>query len=294
MSRRSRQAAFSLFSFQDIVTSVTAILILIVLILSLEMLDRTVAAAAANSGATRSGLIETVESLQELLLKLESHAPTRDSPAPLAAWTAAEMEREVRIVGDQATRAADEAAAAESIERRAAARAREAVGRLREREAEAGRIEEKRRAAAEADAEARSRALENDRERERIAKRRQEIDGQPRAQTELVFNAPARSEGQPWLVEVAADGVAVVRLGSNERRSLGAVGAPDAAVAAWVQSLRRGEDYALMLVRPSGVESYSDVREALEANGIALGIDFIGEDQAVRDGSGEKTAPGGG
>lgn len=293
MSRRSRQAAFSLFSFQDIVTSVTAILILIVLILSLEMLDRTVATAASSSRATRTGLMQTIMGLQQLVLTLESHAPVEAGLRPLALKTASELEREMQIVGDQLARAADEASSAEAIERRAAARAQEMIGKVREKEAVVSRIDAALQAAAEADSEATRRASENERTRERLVKQRQQIDGQPRSGTELVFNAPPRSDKQPWLVEVAADGVATVRLGSNERRALGAANSPGAGVSAWVQSLRPGVDYALMLVRPSGVEDYEAMRELLQTQGIDLGIDFIGEDQAVRDGSGEKPSLGG-
>lgn len=294
MSRRNRQAAFSLFSFQDIVTSVTAILILIVLILSLEMIDRTAAAAAGSSGATRTGLVQAVMGLQELLLTLESHAPVKAGLTPLATKTAAEVEREMQVVADQLARAVGEASTAEAIERRAAARAQEMSEKLRQQEAVVGRIDATRQTAADADSEATRRALENERERERLVKKRQQIAGQPQAGTELVFNAPPQSDKQPWLVEVAADGVATVRLGSNEKRFLGAANSPTSGVAAWVQSLRPGADYALMLVRPSGVEDYDSVREFLQKHGIDFGIDFIGEDQAVRDGSGEKPSAGDG
>ena len=42
-----------------------------------------------------------------------------------------------------------------------------------------------------------------------------------------------------------------------------------------------------VLVRPSGVDSVDDIREGLGNAGISVGIDFIGEDQVVRDGVGE-------
>ena len=43
MSRRrsARQSAFSLFSFQDIITSVTGIMVLITLLLAVELINRT-------------------------------------------------------------------------------------------------------------------------------------------------------------------------------------------------------------------------------------------------------------
>lgn len=296
MSRRNRQAAFSLFSFQDIVTSVTAILILVVLILSLELLERTQSAAAASSGVTRAGLVETIAGLEQLAAVLEATVPGEAGLAALAVKTASELERETRIVEAQAERAVAEASASKEVERRAAALAAVALAQLFARQGMVGRIEALQEQAADADAEARRRALENEKERDRLAKRQQEIVQQPKAGTQLVFNVPPQSAKQPWLVEVAADGVATVRLGSNERRALGAAKGVESAVGAWVRTLQPASDYALILVRPSGIDSYEDVRKLLEAQGIDIGIDFIGEDQAVRDGSGEKSdaASGGG
>lgn len=290
MSRRNRQAAFSLFSFQDIVTSVTAILILIVLILSLELLERTQAAAAVSSGVTRAGLVEIIAGLEHLAAELEATVPGEAGLAPLAAKTVSELERDARIVEAQAEQAVAEASASKTIECRAAGLAAEARGQLHARQAMVGRIDAIRKEAVDADAETRRWALENEKERDRLAKRQQELAQQPKAGTQLVFNVPPHSTKQPWLVEVAADGVATVRLGSNERRGLGAEKGAESAVGAWVRSLQPASDYALILVRPSGIESYQDVRKLLDGQKIDIGIDFIGEDQVVRDGSGEKSA----
>jgi hypothetical protein len=43
-------------------------------------------------------------------------------------------------------------------------------------------------------------------------------------------------------------------------------------------------------VRPSGVDAVDDIRAGLEEAGVPFGIDFIGEDQVVRDGVGEAKA----
>ncbi len=64
MSRRNRsRAAFSLFSFQDIITAVTAIVILLVLILTLELISRRQQVAAADPAIGREALDETIAAL---------------------------------------------------------------------------------------------------------------------------------------------------------------------------------------------------------------------------------------
>ncbi len=69
--RRASTTAFSLFSFQDIITSVTGIMVLVTLILALDLLDRTKRSPAvqtqqitAESEATISELEREIESLR--------------------------------------------------------------------------------------------------------------------------------------------------------------------------------------------------------------------------------------
>jgi hypothetical protein len=130
-------------------------------------------------------------------------------------------------------------------------------------------------------------ALHNEQEADRLARKREEIVEQPSPGAELVFNAPENSETQAWIVEVSSEGLTVVKLGTNQRRSLGLSVEPGSAAADWLAGLDAGRDHALILVRPSGVDSVDDIREGLGNAGISFGIDFIGEDQVVRDGTSE-------
>ena len=151
---------------------------------------------------------------------------------------------------------------------------REDVDRMRE---EAARVDE----------EAKKLALDNELEADRLARKQEEIVEQPSPGAELVFNAPEDSDTQAWIVEVSSDGLAVVKLGTNQRQMLGAGVGPGSATAAWLSKLDPGQDHALILVRPSGVDGFDDIRNGLAEAGISFGIDFIGEDQIVRDGLGE-------
>lgn len=292
MSRRRRSAAaFSLFSFQDIITSVTAILILLVLILALELLTRRQQAAAASPSASRASLQAAAAALEALVGQLAAAVPP-DDPRPFVHRTRSELERDVRIVEDQARQAAAEAEAARAVEGQARAMAAAAIARLeevREIKEDVDRMKEE---AAQLDEEARKLAIDNEKQADLLAQKRQELVEQPTAGAELVFNAPENSDTRAWIVEVSSDGLTVVQLGTNQKRPLGAAIGPESAASVWLSELDPKSDHALILVRPSGVDGVDDIRERLSGKGISFGIDFIGEDQIVRDGMGEAQAGG--
>lgn len=292
MSRRNRsQVAFSLFAFQDIITAVTAIMILLVLILSLELITRKHEASAADPATSRAALAATIASLEKLVGLLVSAVPTNE-PRPLIRRTQSELERDVRIVEDQAARAAADAAAAEAVEGRARALAAAAIARLQDAEElrrETSAIEQE---AARAEAEAKNIAMENERETDRLAQRREELVEQPSPGAELVFNAPEDFDRQAWIVEVSEDGLTVVQLGTNTRQELGDDLDRGSKAAAWAAGLDPAGDHALVLVRPSGVDREDAVRTLLGDEAIPFGVDFIGEDQVVRDGTGEAKEAG--
>lgn len=287
MSRRNRsQVAFSLFAFQDIITAVTAIMILLVLILTLELITRKHEASAADPATSRAALAATIASLEKLVGLLVSAVPTNE-PRPLTRRTKAELERDVRIVSDQAARAAADAEAARAVEGRARALAAAAIARLENAEElreEVAAIQEQ---AARAEAEAKNLALENELETERLTKRREELVEKPSPGAELVFNAPQDFDRQAWIVEVSGGGLTVVKLGTNKRQELGGNVENGSKAAAWAAGLDPTSDHALVLVRPSGVDREDAVRALLGDEDIPFGVDFIGEDQVVRDGSGE-------
>lgn len=294
MSRRRRSAAaFSLFSFQDIITSVTAILILLVLILSLELVTRRQEAAAATPAVSRTALVEVAATLKALVEKLAAAVPS-DEPRAVVRRTQRELERDLHVIEDQARQTAAAAEAARGIENRARALAAAAVARLDQARLIRQDVDEMKEQAARVDKEAAKLAVDNEREADRLTRKQKELVETPSAGAELVFNAPEQSDTQAWIVEVSGDGLSVVKLGTNERRELGAGLGAGSAAAKWLAELSRGGDHALILVRPSGADDVEEIREVLSGAGISFGIDFIGEDQVVRDGLGEAKAGGDG
>lgn len=284
MGRRKPAAAFSLFSFQDIITSVTAILILVMLLLTIELVSRRRHQAAANPDSTRRQVGATAARLEEIASRLREELAARRSHRPQRTQAAARQQ--LALVEAQL----------EAAQRRLeeTLRTRETVARLR--------------SAAEADAAAHAAdieklgrlngQLEDDRqeadrletanreEDKRQEKRKQETLDAPRSGTELVFNPPTDSDRRAWLVEVSGDGVTVVLLGGDRNERLGLAASPGSAVGRWVDGLKPDRDYCLLLIRPSADDDLEqDMEQRLKDAGIRFGIDLIGEDQVVRDGS---------
>lgn len=295
MSRRNRsRAAFSLFSFQDIITAVTAIVILLVLILTLELIARRQQVAAADPGIGRAALQETIAELESLVGRLAAAAPTT-TVRPLAARTRDEVERDEKIIRDQAARAADRAAEARVEERRARELAAAEAARLAALRAAHGDVARTGARAAALEAEAKALARDNQRQAERLARKPGDAEAEPVPGAEIVFNASAEKDRQAWIVELSAGGTAVVKLGTGRRQDLGHGAEPGTPVARWLAGLDRRRDHALLLLRPSGLDELDGVWDALDDAGIPFGIDLIGEEQVVRDGKGEaKAAQGGG
>ena len=97
MGRKKTSGAFSLFSFQDIITSVTAILILVMLLLTIELITKRRAKSASDPVATRQHLDAVLEELESTVTRMRreaiaaSHAPPSGlcQPSPRAAASAA-------------------------------------------------------------------------------------------------------------------------------------------------------------------------------------------------------------
>lgn len=284
MGRRKPAAAFSLFSFQDIITSVTAILILVMLLLTIEMVSRRRHQAVTDPNSTRRQLDVTAARLEVIAARLRQEVAARRAQRPLCTREGAirELERvqgeleaaRQRLEETRRTRTAVAAlrTAAEAAATNHAAKV-ELVGTLQQQaeedKKEADRLE-----------------IANRAEQERQEKRKQETLGTPRSGTELVFNPPTDSDRRAWLVEVSGDGVSVVLLGGDRNERLGSATEPGTAVGRWIDGLKPEGDYCLLLIRPSATDDLEqNMERRLRDSGIRFGIDLIGEDQVVRDGS---------
>ncbi|MCE9629118.1 MAG: hypothetical protein K8S94_00155 [Planctomycetia bacterium] len=284
MGRRKPAAAFSLFSFQDIITSVTAILILVMILLTIELVTRQRHQATNSPDATRRHIDATVTRLESIASRLRNEVAARraqqtphtlqEARDVLAATQANLTDARLRLAETQRTRNA--------VARLLATAEEEAATHA----ADAERLAKLQRQSDEDCEECDRLESANRTEQERQENRKREIAEKPRSGTELVFNPPADSDRKAWLVELSGDGATVVLLGGNRTQRLGADTDAGSATEGWIAGLKPEGDYCLLLVRPSAAKGLGrDIEQRLNDAGIRFGIDLIGEDQAVRDGS---------
>lgn len=288
MGRRKPAAAFSLFSFQDIVTSVTAILILVMLILSVELVSRRRQQAIADPEVTRRQLAATVEKLESLAVGLRSEVASRREKKPFLTAEVAQRQLErVREECDETRRRLNETRRTQAM----VAGLRQKSDDLAKTHADDAERVTRLRQEADDDRQKADRAEEaNRKETVRQANRRREVAGRPESGTELVYNPKKGSDYTTWLVELSGAGLTVVLLGGDRREQLGAALVDGSPAVRWIGELRPDRDYCLLLVRPSSSATLEEeFSKRLQDGGIRYGIDLIGEDQTVRDGS--KTSP---
>lgn len=284
MGRRKPAAAFSLFSFQDIITSVSAILILVMLLLTIELVTRRRQQAAVDPTVSRRQIATSADKLEALAARLREEVLVRRSQRSGRTLQAARQEHARAIEElDTAMRRLDETRRI----REAARKHTDAVeADARTLAADIAEIDGVEKQMTEDRCEVERLDKTNRKEQERQEERQREIADSLRSGTELVFNPPADSERRAWLVELSDDGIVVVLLGGDRTERLGHETDSGSRFASWLNGLDRDGDYCLLLLRPSvSGQTEQAVERALTVAGIRLGIELIGEDQVVRDGS---------
>jgi hypothetical protein len=269
----------SLFSFQDIITSVTAIMILLVLILTLELVTRT--QRRGVSAEDRQVARDLRDSVAALKTRAEALRAELEGTAQTALRAAGVSTAEIRRRQDEADRAARLLS-----EENAVLAARLRTARADQRSAERAVIEGLSGWAAELAAHAAAmerRAAEmeeaNRRERERQEQSRR-TDATPAGGT-LVFNPDPDNSRMAVLVEVSADGLTTLSGDGQAHRFPWSSNRPSADFGRWLAGLDKSSRYVVVLLRPSAVDRYDAVREAVSTAGLGFGLELIGESMRV-------------
>jgi hypothetical protein len=280
MSRRGRgrEAAISLFSFQDIITSVTAIMILLVLILSLELVTRV--PGRQVSAEDRQTAADLRRSLDEM----------REKVAAIRHDTGDAREAAIQIAGFDAEETRSRTAAARRRLEAGRSEIRSLTSRLsetrsRQREAERSLSRSQGRGSvpevSQIEAlEARTREIEaaNRDEAQRQEGERRRLASQPRQPSRLVFNAAPEDGRAPVLLDVSERGLVGLDPAEGKPVRLGAFRmGPPGALGRWLEGLDQDSRYVVVLLRPSGVEAYDAVRDAVVEAGLGIGLELIGE-----------------
>lgn len=260
MSRRGRNnSGFSLFAFQDIITSVTGIMVLITLVLALELLQRKVATPAARTAQVTDELEKTVndnkQTIQQLKRQLEQ------SKRLVEEFASVDINRvrfELKELKEQRQQLNQEIVKLEAQQRDAMSRLAEARAKRRDRSADPETLEELQRQLSEAE--------------QQLAKLKQA--------NRVIFNPSEGQSKSPWLVEVARDSLKVAKVGASVAPlTFDTVDR----FKTWAAGRRQSSEYFVLLVKPSGVDSFAELRAMLKGLNFDLGYDLLTENQNAID-----------
>ncbi len=250
---------FSLFAFQDIITSVTGILLLIMLLLCVSLITRELSQAPPIDGSDATSFDSShVAELETRVQALRAEFEERKS-------------RFERLLAMSPSRA---------IRRREELRTQVAVLTQSVEKLDA----DTRAAAAVASRPATPReqvvAKEVDAKSKKAARLRKKLDALKKS-GRLVFHPSPSDPRQPWVVQVDDSDILIAPAGRREPARRFA--SPDEAFA-WVRRTRRTDsDYFVLFVKPGGIwENYKLVDSLLEAE-FRTGIELIGVNQTVVD-----------
>ena len=276
--RRSQAAPFSLFAFHDIITSVSAIMILIVLILTLEFVMRNRSTGVAEDHRAVARELENAlqgwkDRMRELAAEVQQARKQADAVSGVEASEIARRLEEQRRnnrsseADVDAAEICSEAAMAERLEAESLLAEVVQMDRDRAKLEQKTQQSEQLRQAIEAECQVRA------------AQQADPSRGQPAvAVAELVFNPPPAGEKRPASVELTQAGVAVgTELGApSTQLGWGFVG-PPTALKALLRKRNPATESVLLIVRPSGIDRFDTVKEAVQEVGLDHGTELVGE-----------------
>ena len=254
--RKGNSVPFSLFAFQDIITSVTGIILLITMMMAVELVQNMQRAASApqeqKSAAVERTLRGAIEENTQEIVRLE------------------------RLLEETSTIRFD----ADALRRRLAnlsAATAELEKQTTRIEATQQEIEQRKAQLAEQSEELTPEAVEE------IAQEQRELAQQIQAMRQanrVIFNRPEGAAKTPWLVELNTDQILAAEMGASR--------APQAFPSAaeflmWAGGQNTGAIYFVILVKPDSIETFAALRQELQDRQFEVGYDLLRADQTAID-----------
>lgn len=248
MSRRkSTAAAFSLFSFQDIITSVTGIMILVTLILALDLMDRTV---QSPSVATTENVEQTDETLEELQKQIDALKQSLQSGvaslANLPSLDASTLDRKLRETEDSRQRIDTESA---------------------EKQRELDKKQQSLQVIKTAD------LKDKDQQQQTLEDLEQRVDDLTvklesiESQDRMFFKEGVTGK-ETWVVEVEASAIRAGKIGVNAPpKSF----SNSSSFQAWLTSLNKNKEALYLVIKPGGEKTFAACKTAVIEGGFDFG-----------------------
>ena len=264
-ARCTRNQAFSLFAFQDIITSVTGIIVLVMLLLSLELIQLEQLSATLSPSVS-------AEPLRDAIKKMDREIDSVNQDLKLGNAEVYEF----------ATLPMDEALRQKRVLEADILRFVEDVQRIQQQHQESLLQNEVLKVALDASSDTQS-DLES--LQQRIEAFREQLEALKK-NNRVIYNPNAKSDKRAWLVDLSLEGLQIAELGKvvpPVRFDQGGQARQIEALKNWAKTRNFRTEYFILLVRPKTIEIYKEVRSCLEDLQYDLGFDVIGDDAMVID-----------
>ncbi|MBP5620646.1 MAG: hypothetical protein J6X44_01395 [Thermoguttaceae bacterium] len=258
MSRKKSSAPFSLFAFQDAITSVCGVVVLITLLLAVQLTTRAIDEEEnVESNARRVQEIrEESEARRQAIKTLEETQILSDVDADLAGLSASDLE-----------------ARKERVESRLES-AKQESERMRREIDDAKKLEGPDSEVSKKIDELREKNRQTQDELKAIdAKSNEPID-----ENVVLFSYSESAKEKPWFVDIS--GAKIVAHPTAEGETTQEFAAPDEFLK-WAKRRSRNREYFVLIVRPGGAAFNDVVSMELEDVGFKIGIDLVGENRKL-------------
>jgi vacuolar-type H+-ATPase subunit I/STV1 len=254
--RKGNSVPFSLFAFQDIITSVTGIILLITMMMAVELVQNIQRTASApqehKSSAVERTLRSALEENTQEIVRLERLL---------------EETTTIRFDADALRRRLANLSAATSEIEKQTTRIEVTQREIDQRRAE---LAEKSKDLSAEDIEALAE------EQRKIA---QQIVAM-RQSNRIIYNRPEGAAKSPWLVELNGDRILVAEMGAS--------GPPQsfsnaAEFLTWAGRQNAGALYFVILVKPESIETFDLLQQELQDRQFEVGFDLLTADQTAID-----------
>jgi len=257
MGRRKRAAVpFSLFAFQDIITSVTGIILLITMMMALELVQNLTRAQAAPQEQKSTHVVSQLR-----------QAVTEG---------VAEADRLQKILDETSTIRFD----ADSLRRRLEqlqAAAKELQSQNNQIQSTQQQIDARRERQKEDAKELTPEAIAAQLSEQKAVA--EQIEAM-RQSNRVIFNRPEGAAKSPWLVELNETSIVAAEMG--QVRVPQSFATTDEFVQ-WVASQDHNSQYFVLLVKPASIDTFAVVRKALQDRQFDVGYDLLRSDQTAID-----------
>ena len=277
MRKRSNKQAFSLFAFQDIITGVTAIILLFTLLLVLELVTRK-ATQAAQASST-----ESAQQLSELAANM-NEVQTIDIDSLQQAPT---QEQVLAIVKDRMDSLTESIAATEKDQKKVDEQSESLEEKRRQTQLELRNEIDQSPQTRETDAGNKKRLslIQSLNLQIRSVKDEIEINKQtakmPQGPPILKFRDKNKDRGGSCLVVLEHNRIVVITIKEGTKLSWAGRSAARQ-FETWLTANELGVDHCVILIRPSGISQFDAVQNIIDAKGIAVGKEAIGEGQEIQ------------